>query len=54
MTIGPDAIVEVFAKKAVRYSIEPIVVAGNLAVLRNDPSGVLYQLTDAELVETVK
>ena len=49
---GPDAIVEVFAKKPVRYGMEPITVAGKLAVLRNDPSGVLYQLTEAEHVDT--
>ena len=48
---GPDAIVEVFAKKPVRYGIEPIVVYGQLAVLRSDPSGVLYRLTEAEPVE---
>src|ERR1700745_2948492 len=30
---GPDAIVEVFAKKPVRYGIEPIIVGGKLAVL---------------------
>jgi hypothetical protein len=48
---GPDAIIEVFAKKPVRYGIEPIIVGGKLAVLRNDPSGVLYRLTEAEVVE---
>lgn len=48
---GPDAIVEVFAKRPVRYRTEPIIVGGKLAVLRNDASGVLYRLTDAELVE---
>ena len=47
---GPDAIVEVFAKKPVRYDSEPIVVSGKLAVLRDDPSGVLYRLTEAEPV----
>jgi uncharacterized protein len=48
---GPDAIVEVFSSKPVRYGLEPIVVSGKLAVLRNDPTGVLYRLTKAELVE---
>lgn len=48
---GPDAIVEVFAKHPVRYGIEPIIVSGKLAVLRNDPSGVLYRMTEAEPVE---
>ena len=47
---GPDAIVEVYTRKPVAYSMEPIVVAGTFAVLANDPSGVLYRLTDAEPV----
>jgi uncharacterized protein len=47
---GPDAIVEVFAKKPVHYDSEPIVVSGKLSVLRDDPSGVLYRLTEAEPV----
>src|SRR6516162_1693070 len=48
---GPEAIVEVYTRKPVAYSMEPIVVAGTFAVLANDPSGVLYRLTDAEPVE---
>jgi hypothetical protein len=48
---GPDAIIEVFAKKPFRYDLEPIIVSGKLSVLRNDPSGVLYRLTEAEPVE---
>jgi hypothetical protein len=45
---GPDAIVEVQAKTAIRYGFEPIVMEGKFAVLRDDPSGVLYRLTEAE------
>ena len=48
MTVGPEALVEVFARKAIRYSMEPVVVSGKLAVLKNDPSGMLYRLTEAE------
>jgi zinc and cadmium transporter len=47
MPAGPDAIVEVFAKEPIAYGFEPIVVAGNFAVLQNDPSGLWYQLTEA-------
>jgi hypothetical protein len=47
---GPDAIVEVFARKPVQYGYEPIVVSGKFTVLRDDPSGVLYRLHGAELV----
>lgn len=47
---GPDALVEVVAKTPVKYGFEPIVVAGRFAVLKGDPSGVLYRLTDAESI----
>ncbi len=46
---GPDAIIEVFAESPVRYGYQPIVLAGRFAVLKDDPSGVLYRLTDAKL-----
>ena len=48
MPAGPDAIVEVVAKKAVAYGFEPIILSGKFAVLKNDPTGVLYRLTEAE------
>lgn len=44
---GPDALVEVEAKSPVRYSLAPIVVSGRFAVLKDDPGGVLYRLTEA-------
>jgi len=47
---GPDAVVEVTAKTPVKYGFEPIVVTGKFAVLKDDPSGVLYRLTDAESI----
>jgi hypothetical protein len=50
---GPDAMVEVVAKNAVRYTFDPIVVAGKFAVLKDDAGGLLYRLTDAEQVEVV-
>jgi hypothetical protein len=49
---GPDAIVEVFAKQPITYGFEPIIVSGRMAVLKDDPGGILYRLTDAEPVET--
>ena len=45
---GPDAVVEVQAKTAVKYGFEPIVVEGRFAVLKDDDAGILYRLTDAE------
>lgn len=45
---GPDAVVEVQARTAVKYGFEPIVMEGHFKVLKDDPAGVLYRLTDAE------
>jgi uncharacterized protein len=44
---GPDAMVEVFCKTPVKYSLEPVTVSGTFAVLRNDPGGLLYRMADA-------
>lgn len=44
---GPDAMIEVIAKTPIRYGFEPIVVAGKFTILKDDPSGVIYRLTDA-------
>ena len=49
---GPEAIVEVLAKKPVRYAMEPVLLSGTFVVLPDDPSGTLYRLTEAEVVET--
>jgi uncharacterized protein len=47
---GPDQLVEIQAKTPVKYGFEPIVISGKLAVLRDDPMGLYYRLTDAVLV----
>ena len=47
---GPEALVEVLARTPVRYGIEPIVVSGRFAVLKDDAGGLLYRLTGAEAV----
>lgn len=44
---GPESLVEVKMKKPVAYGFEPIVLTGKLAVLKDDPTGVFYRLTDA-------
>lgn len=49
---GPDAMVEVFAKEPITYGFEPIILYGKLAVLKDDPGGLLYRLSEAELVPT--
>jgi uncharacterized protein len=44
---GPEQLVEVQARTAIRYGFEPIVVSGRFQVLRDDPMGLFYRLTDA-------
>lgn len=44
---GPESMVEVKTKTPIRYSMEPVVVQGRLAVLRDDPYGLYYRITDA-------
>lgn len=44
---GPDALVEVQAKTPLKYGFEPIVVSGKFVVLKDDPMGLYYRLTDA-------
>jgi hypothetical protein len=44
---GPEQLVEVKARQAVKYTFEPVVVTGRLAVLKDDPTGVFYRLTEA-------
>jgi len=48
---GPDAIVEVEATTPVKYSFEPIVVAGKFSVVKDDPAGVLYRMSGAAQVD---
>ena len=50
VTGGPDQLVEVQAKTPVKYGFEPIVVTGKFVVLRDDPMGLYYRLTDAVAV----
>ena len=44
---GPEALVEVKTRQAVKYSFDPIVVSGKLSVLKDDPQGVFYRMVDA-------
>jgi hypothetical protein len=44
---GPESMVEVKSKTPVKYTLEPVVLTGKLAVLKDDPSGVFYRLVDA-------
>jgi hypothetical protein len=44
---GPEALVEVKTKRPIAFGFEPVVLSGKLAVLKDDPTGVFYRLTDA-------
>jgi hypothetical protein len=44
---GPEQLVEIKSKTPIQYTFEPIVISGRLAVLKDDPSGVYYRVTDA-------
>lgn len=43
---GPEGLVEVRTRQAVRYTLEPVVVEGTLAVLNDDPYGLYYRVTE--------
>ena len=45
---GPEQMVEVRTKTPVKYTFEAVILKGRLAVLKDDPTGVYYRLTDAQ------
>jgi len=48
---GPESMVEVRTKTPVKYSLEVVVVEGQLAVLKDDPYGLYYRITQAVAVK---
>lgn len=48
---GPEGLVEVKSNIAVKYSLEPVVVEGRMAVLAADPYGMYYRVTEARPVD---
>ena len=46
---GPESLVDVKTKTPMAYGVAPVVLSGKLAVLKSDPTGVFYRLTDAVL-----
>jgi hypothetical protein len=48
---GPESMVEVKTKTPVKYSLEAVVVEGQFAVLKDDPYGLFYRMTDAVAVK---
>ena len=48
---GPESMVEVKTKTPVKYSMEAVVVEGQFAVLKDDPFGLYYRITEAVAVK---
>jgi hypothetical protein len=44
---GPESMVEVKTKTPVKYTMEPVVVEGRLAVMTDDAYGLYYRIADA-------
>jgi uncharacterized protein len=49
LSLGPEYIVEVRAKAPIKHTYDPIVLSGQLNVLSDDPFGLYYRLTGAQL-----
>jgi hypothetical protein len=48
---GPESMIEVRTKAAVKYSLEAVVVEGRFLALTDDEYGLYYRLTDAAIVK---
>lgn len=44
---GAESLIEVRTTKPVAFTWDGVILSGKLSVLKNDPEGVLYRLTDA-------
>jgi uncharacterized protein len=44
---GPESMVEIKTRTPVKYTFEPVVVSGKLAILKSDPTGIFYRIVDA-------
>jgi uncharacterized protein len=51
---GPDSLIEVLCKKPIAFNMEPIIISGKLSVLKDDPTGLWYRITEATLVSEGK
>lgn len=45
---GPESMIEVKTRTPVKYSLEPVLVEGTLAVLSDDPTGLYYRMLDGK------
>jgi hypothetical protein len=49
LSLGPEYIVEVRARGPIKHTYDPIILVGQLNVLSDDPFGLYYRLTGAQL-----
>jgi uncharacterized protein len=47
---GPDQLVEVECSEGVKFTFDPVTIAGKFEVLRDDPAGLLYRMVDSKRV----
>ena len=47
---GPAELVEVECADPVKFSYDPVTLSGRFSVLKDDPGGLLYRLSDARAV----
>jgi len=48
---GPESMIEVKTKTPIKYTLEPVVVEGTLAVLADDGYGLYYRMADGKAVK---
>lgn len=54
LSLGPEYIVEVRAKAPIKHTYDPLVLSGQLNVLTDDPFGLYYRLTGAQITAVSK
>lgn len=47
---GPEGVVEINSKTAVKFGYAPLIMSGKMTVLKRDPMGLYYRLDNATLV----
>lgn len=45
---GPEGIIEVRTRTPVKSTFDPVLIAGRLEVLRDDPMGLYYRISNGE------
>lgn len=48
---GPEGAVEIRSKTPIKFTYAPIILSGKMNILKDDPMGLFYRLTDVSLAE---